>query len=645
MDRLPSLNKKFKKYRIRRTFKESVEPEEILLDATKPPELDEQKLEVPLSSRIFRIFFSVIAAAFLLIGGPTFYLQFVKGAYYRDLAVHNSTRRYPIFAPRGIIYDKLLKQLVYNVSNFELVLTPQDLPAGRDERDAAIKKVADILGMPVQEILEQIKNFDFKSAEGILIAENLEQGKILLLTSQLDGLPGFRLEENARRQYKFSYSLAHVLGYLGKIDEEDIKNYENYFLTEKIGKEGLELTYEKNLRGEPGERLVEVDTRGKFEREISVTQPQPGQGLVLALDSDLQNKLYESLSNAFSAASKKDGAAAVAINPQTGGILAMVSLPSYDGNLFASGISVEDYNALANDQGKPLFNRAIAGQYPSGSTVKPMVGSAALQEKVVSPSTTIVDSGGLVLGNQYDPQIVYRFGDWKAHGVVDIYTAIAQSCDVYFYTVGGGYGSIQGLGIERLAKYLRLFGFGKKINIDLPGESEGLVPDPDWKQQTKNEQWYTGDTYHVSIGQGDLLVTPLQLAVATAAIFNGGKVIEPHLVDKIIDSDKNTIKIIEPEVLSQNFIETKYLDVIKKGMRQVVTVGTARSLNSLPVSIAAKTGTAQVAGQENYDAWATTVAPYDNPQIVLAILEENAGEGSVEAIPVAKEVLNWYFSR
>jgi len=445
------------------------------------------------------------------------------------------------------------------------------------------------------------------------------------------------------RQYLFPTYFSHILGYLGKLEPQDAKENPDYSLTEKIGKEGLESSYEKFLRGQPGQQLVEVDSQGKEQNVISQTPPQTGDSLILSIDADLQQSLQDSLSAELDRLKLKK-AAAVAIDPRIGAVLAMVSLPTYDNNLFAQGISVQDYQNLENDPANPFLNRAIAGQYASGSTIKPLIGAAALQEKVITPSTTVNDSKGeLDVPNQYNPQIVYRYPDWKAHGIVDIYSAIAQSCDVFFYTVGGGYGNIKGLGVDNLAKYFRLFGLGSKLGIDLPGEAEGLVPDAAWKMKVKNEPWYLGDTYHLSIGQGDLLVTPLQMAVATAAIANGGTLYSPRLVDKIVDSDKNIIETIQPDILRTNFISSENIDVIKKAMRQTVTDGSALMLNTLSVPVAAKTGTAQVAGQKNNNAWATVFAPYPNPEIVLSILIEEGGEGSSVSIPVAKEVLEKYF--
>ena len=645
MDAFFNHNKKLQDYRIKKNLKVSIEPEEILPDAAKPPELEDQKIEVPIRPKIFRWFGVLIAGGFLILASQAGYLQIIKASIYQQLAEHNRTRAIPTFASRGIIYDQSQKALVYNIPSFDLVATAQDLPRDEANRSAVIDKVAAILGIRSDQIMEQLAKIDPKITQSVSVSNNLDHEKILALEAQLSDLPGFRIEENSIRQYVGASYFSQILGFLGKLEVSDLKENPDYFMTEKIGKEGLEATYEKILHGQAGEQLFEIDSQGKQKGLILQTEPQPGDGLILTINSDLQRVLYDRLSEQLKNLKLKK-AAAVAIDPENGAILSLVSLPTYDNNLFAQGISVQDYNTLENDPAKPFLNRVTNGQYAPGSTIKPVIGAAALEEKVVTPSTKIDDAyGELVVPNQYNPAIIYRYPDWKVHGIVDIYSAIAQSCDVYFYTVGGGYGNIKGLGVDRLDKYFNLFGLGSKLGIDLPAEADGLVPTAQWKQEYKNESWYTGDTYHLSIGQGDLLVTPLQLAAATASIANGGTLYQPHLVDKIVDSDKNIIKTIEPKILRDNFISSQNIDVIKKAMRQTVTAGSALLLNSLTVSAAAKTGTAQVAGQEKTNGWFSVFAPYPDPKIVLVILIENGGEGSTVAAPVAKDVLDWYFNK
>jgi len=644
MIRRLKLYRVFTLYRVKKTFKENIEAEEILLDAAQSSKLGEQKIEVPISRNNFRLFLGIILIGFLIFSAQAAYLQLFRGSYFSQAAEKNYIRSLPVLASRGIIYDRSMKQLVYNIPSFDLVVSPQDLPAAA-ECPLVIKEVSELTGVSQEEIKDILRKAELKRSPTAVILETLDHETLLKLEEKINVWPGFRIEKNIARQYVSPLSFSHVLGYMGKLTLAEVGDNPEYFLTEKIGKNGLEAFYEKILRGIPGEKLVEVDSKGRLKRDISESKPQDGRGLVLSLDNFLQESFFAAVSKSLEERKLKK-AAVVAIDPKTGGVLAMLSFPTFDNNSFAQRLSAKTYAELAQSPDRPLFNRAISGQYAPGSTIKPLVGAAAIQEKVVTPLTKVNDSNGeLVILNQYSSAVAYRFGDWKIHGVVNLYDAIAQSCNVYFYTVGGGYDNIKGLGVERLGKYFRLFGLGKVLGIDLASEGDGLVPSESWKKQLKNEPWYIGDTYHISIGQGDLLVTPLQLAVATAAIVNGGKIVQPHLVDKIIDSDKNVIETIKPMVLSKDFISQANLSIIKEGMRQTVTVGSARLLNDLPVPMGAKTGTAEVVGQRNTNAWATVFAPFDDPQIVIAVLVENAGEGSQVAVPIIKEVLEKYFNR
>src|SRR3989339_414494 len=551
------LDKTFTRYRVKKTFKENIEAEEILLDATRSDKLGEQKIEVPISRNNFKIFLGIILGGFLIFSGQAAYLQLFRGDYFSQAAENNYIRSLPVLASRGIIYDRSMKQLVYNIPSFDLVISPQDLPAAANDRSLVISKVSKLTGVSQEEIKDILRRTELKRLPVAIILEALGHETLLALEEKINDWPG----------------------------------------------------------------------------------------LVLSLDEFLQESFFTAVSKTLEKWKLKK-AAVVAIDPKTGGVLAMLSFPVFDNNSFAQGLTAETYAELSQSADRPLFNRAISGQYAPGSTIKPLIGAAAIQEKVVTPLTKVNESTGeLIILNQYSLEVAYRFGDWKTHGVVDLYSAIAESCNVYFYTIGGGYGSIKGLGLGRLEKYFKLFGLGKTLGVDLAGESDGLVPSEDWKKQLKNESWYIGDTYHISIGQGDLLATPLQMAVATAAIVNGGKIIQPHLVDKIIDSDKNVIETIKTNVLSENFISQTNLSIIKEAMRQTVTDGSARLLNDLSVKVGAKTGTAEVVGQRNTNAWATAFAPFDNPQVVIAVLVENAGEGSQMAIPIIKEVLLKYFNK
>ncbi len=606
------------------------------------------KMEVPVKRRKFFFFYALAIVLFVILMGTAGWLQIIKGSAYLSQAEKNRVRTMPIFAPRGIIYDRGGKQLIYNVSTFDLVAIPVYLPKEERGREEMFSRLGNILGEDPGMLAAAARGAQPFSFNPVLLKEGVEREKALLLETELKNLPGVELESNLQREYVSPFIFSHILGYVGRMTEADLKERPDYFSTETIGKSGLESEYENVLRTPPGKKEVEVDAYGTIGQTLRVVEPGDAHGLTLSIDADLQNFIYNRLSDALKQF-KVSRAAAVALNPQNGQVLALVTLPSFDNNLMSQGISQEKYSQLLQDSSQPLFNRAVSGQYAPGSTIKPFIGAAALQEGVATPKAIINDAGPLVLGG-------YTFPDWKIHGLVDIYRAIAESCDVYFYTVGGGYGDFKGLGVDRLEKYLKLFGFGSLMGIDLPNEKAGFIPGAEWKKEVKGESWYIGDTYHMSIGQGDVIVTPLQMSVLTAAIANGGTVWQPQIVDKIIDSEKNVVEEIKPRgrkidfVSARNlditgFISKENLDIIRDAMRQTVTAGSAQYLKTLSVAAAGKTGTAQTTADKKNNAWFTVFAPFDNPEIELTILIEEGVEGSTSAVPVARDVLQWYFNR
>ncbi len=662
---------------IKNRAREDIEAEEIFLDAEAIRSLEEKgKMEQPIKHRNFILFYGLIIICLLGLFLRAGYLQIVKGEYYQDLAQGNRLRIYSIAAPRGIIYDRFGEPLVYNIPSFDLLVNLADFfdnPLAL--QDEILEKVAQVIEQGTEERftpssrqpINPRPSFDdlkekIEEARGevsqLVLVKNISRSAALVLESLVGDWPGLRMEENAQRQYLLGPYFSHILGYTGQVSQSDLVSHPDYFLNDQIGKDGLECQYEGVLRGEDGQEQVEVDFLGKTQRVLASKPSQPGQGLVLFIDQGLQSKIHQTLDQRlqqlFVDGKQIRKATVVALNPNNGAVLALVSVPSFDNNLFAQGISQTDLDRLDNDPNQPFLNRAVAGQYPPGSIIKPLIGAAALEEEVVGPGQTVNCQGGLTIFNKYDPQIVYHFADWQTHGLTDIVKGIAQSCNVFFYTVGGGYGQIEGLGIERIKKYLQYFGLGQSTDIDLPHEEIGLVPDEQWKSEQKpNEEWYLGDTYHLAIGQGDVLVTPLQMTAAVAAIANGGTLYQPQIVDKIIDSsesfedieERHIIEEVVAKVVRQNFIQPVNIEVVQEGMRQAVLSGSVRSLADLPVEVAGKTGTAQFGTQGQTHAWFIGFAPYDNPQIVLTVLVEGGGEGHQAAVPVAKEVLKWYFSQ
>lgn len=382
---------------------------------------------------------------------------------------------------------------------------------------------------------------------------------------------------------------------------------------------------------------MEVDSAGRALRVVGNQPSVPGQSLILSLDAGLQQATSSALNAAINANHAKSGAA-VAMDPRTGEILSMVSAPSFDNNLFSVTGDAAARQAALTDPLSPLLNRAIAGQLPSGSTVKPLIAAGALQAGVVTASTKFDTSQPITAGPQ-------TFHDWKTHGISDIKLAIAQSNDIFFYTVGGGHGPIGGLGIDRLDSYLQKFGFGSATGIDLPGEKAGNVPTPTWKEKTQHERWFLGDTYNLSIGQGGFLITPLQLSDAIGAIANGGTLYQPKMVKSVINSDGST-KDVAPIIKTQNVVDPGNIDTVRQGMRMADQPGGTAYfiLGGLPFPMGAKTGTAQTsASLSNTHAWFTAFAPYDNPEIVVTVVIEGGGEGFDVAGPVVRQIVQQHF--
>ena len=623
------MEKFFKKRKISR----GIEIEDAIMTVT---EEERVIIETPFRKKGLKVIWYAIIVALMMLLGRVFYLNVVRGYYYADLSKGNRIRNIIIKAPRGKIFDKFGNVLVRNVPSMDVIILPSDLPEDQEQRKSVIASVAQILALDEEGIMEAVENINRKSLEPVLLKENIAQDQILMLAEKLNTLPGIFLDNTAIRSYENSLIFAPIIGYDGKITKDELANNRGYLITDYIGKTGLEKKYESELKGIHGALQVEVDSLGNIKKNLGSVNPQAGQDLFLNIDEGLQKKIYDSLIAITDKAEFKT-AAAVAIDPRSGGVLALVSLPSYDNNLFAGGISSQDYKNIINDKNLPLLNRSINGEYPPGSTIKPAVAVAALAEGTITSETIVNDSSGAInIG-------AWRFGDWKTHGVMNLRSAIAESCDVFFYSVGGGYGNIEGLGMDRMKKYENLFGFGDPTGVDLLGESSGLIPDEQWKLDKIGEKWYIGDSYHAAIGQGFLTATPMQLANYTAALANGGTLYVPRIVNLIKGGGGE--KYFSSKIIRKNFIRPDILDVVREGMRQTVTEGSARSLNTLPVAVAGKTGTAQFGAENKTHAWFISFAPYENPEIAMVVLMEGGGEGSSSAVPVTKEVLEWYFTR
>lgn len=589
-----------------------------------------------------------------------FTLQVLGGNNNLALANGNRIREHVARAPRGMIYDRNKEVLARNQASYDVTVVPQLLPEAENQRAQVYARLAGIIGLSAGDIQAKAEAVCKTKTPGCLaspipelVASGVARDQALLVDQTSAELPGFSLDVNPIREYADGNLLSVFLGYTGRVNAEEAAADASYGPTDLIGKLGLEKKYEQQLRGRNGGERTEVDATGRPIKVLGNRQATAGNNLVLSVDMGLERKLAENIQKQMTLAKAKR-ASGVAINPKTGEVLAAVSLPSYDNNTFSRGISQADYQKLVNDPGQPLFNKVLSGAYPSGSIIKPLGASAALQEGIVTPSTTINDTGQLDVVNPYDPSIHYIYKGWEHSGLgmMNVFSAIAQSSDIYFYTIAGGFTNFKHyLGIDKLAEYYKKFGLGSRTGVDVPGESAGRVPTPEWKKQFSGETWYTGDTYNVSVGQGDILVSPLQMAMAIGAVANGGTLYVPHFLSRIESADGKVLQRAEPQVVRKDFISAANLKIVRQAMRQTVASpqGTACCFieRDVPVAVAGKTGSAETDPNNNVPphSWFVAFAPYDDPQIVTVVLVEKSGEGAEYAVPATRETLQWYFTQ
>ncbi len=635
----------FNNLKVRFVNRGDIEPQEIFLDKITLNRVEEmgsseQKMEVPLSRRAFYGLLFSVFAIMLTLFFRSFQLQVIHSEEYARLAERNKYGFLSIQASRGVIYDSNFNQIVFNQPHFSLIFDKKEVPEELIEE--RVREIADVFDLNYGVIKELISSSE---NDEVIIMRDIDHERLVLLEVRSHDFPGIRVEKRLSREYPDPEIFSHLVGYMGNISPEERASLGgSYSIRDYIGKSGLEKQYEEILRIVPGKIRIERNALGRPQSEEVVSLAESGKSLVLWLDAELQEKAYEEVENVLNNIGSKN-AAVVAIDPKTGGILAMVSYPGFDNNLFSGKGEPKDLQNLFEDPRKPLFNRVIAGTYPVGSTIKPMIGLAALQEGIVTAANQFYSSGQLTIPNPWNPSSPAVFADNAAHGWVDVKRAIAVSSNVYFYIVGGGHENQPGLGSELIKKYLNLFGWGSKTNIDLPGEREGFIPDSEWKLETIGEPWRIGDNYNFSIGQGYLTVTPLQVATAFASIANGGNLIRPMVVKSIVDENRNIIDNKETEIIKENFLNPIHLNTVREGMRDTVIYGSGSSLNTLPVKAAAKTGTAQIPRVGHYHNWVTVFAPYDDPEIVLVVVIEEVQGVRAATLPVAKEILQWYFSR
>ena len=512
------------------------------------------------------------------------------------------------------------------------------------------------------------------SYKPVSVLELVDREQAFQVAEETYQLRGVHVLQRPVREYPYRDLAGHVLGFLGPIpklaaDNYKARGYEDP--NEPVGLNGLEYTYQDSLRGMPGKRLVEVDILGRESRTVNIVrEPAPGLNLNLSLDIRLQEIMHNALARQLEETGAPH-AVALAMDPRDGSMLGLVSLPSYDNNIFSEGLG-EEYQALEveDDTRRPLYNYAIGGLYPPGSTFKLVTSTAALAEHVITPFTTLVDRGPIYLPNFFfpnDPTQAQEFVSWNhklniLHGPMTIVEGIGFSNDIFFYYLGGGFPDFMtGLGSERLAKWMRLYGFGELTGVDLPGEVTAFVPDEQWKRLTKAESWTTGDSYNMAIGQGDVLGTPMQVLVSTAAVANGGYVVKPQFVQQTVDTQNRVQWQYEPETQERLPVDPGLLAYVQKGMWYAVNgvAGTAGNSRVEGITVAGKTGTAEFCAYDRelqdctdrddkgnlpFHAWYTAYAPYENPEIVVTVFVYSGGEGSAVAIPVAQEILDAWFN-
>ena len=576
-------------------------------------------------------------------------LQVINGEEYEERAQINSLREVPVPAARGLILDRNGVPLVENAARFSVAIVPGDLP---DQGEAGVYRlVSEEVDMPVEEIEAKVEEGIEKQGEfsPAVVKTDLDRDTALVLMELEPHAPGLRVMVEPKREYLTGDLLSHVLGYMGPIsaDEYDLLKDEGYLLQDYTGKAGAEATYEEVLRGRSGKKLIEVDALGRELKVISEKRPVDGTNVALSIDLALQRETTKVL-NEFAVGS--ENAAAAVMDVRTGEILSMVSLPTFDNNIFSRNLEPEELAALVEAPGKPLVNHVIAERYPPGSTFKTIVGAGALQEGVATQGTTITSRGYITVENEFDPNVVYVYPDWAPLGTLDFYGGVAMSSNVYFYYLAGGKPDegFYGLGEERVAEYARAFGLGAPTGIDILGESEGLVPDAQWKDETLDEPWTLGDTYNFGIGQGYVAATPLQMLTAMGAMANGGQLLTPHVVREFQDSAGNVAETYETEVRSQVPVDPGYLTVLRDAMRQSVTNGVARNAAIPGHAVAGKTGTAEF-GTLQYDGkhpthgWFMGFAPYENPEIAVVVFLQR-GSGGNDAAPAAARIFDYYFN-
>lgn len=586
-------------------------------------------------NRRFEVLLLVVFLVFIALISRLAYMQLKHGADFALASDNNRIRLMPITAPRGAFYDRNGTLLVTSRPGFAVSLVPISGPISDD----VLNRLSVILGIKLEEIKKKIASQD-NPLEPIRIRSDVGPEIITQIEERREELPGVVIEVQAVRNYIYNELAAHLFGYVGEISDTELaaRKANGYKSGDLVGKFGLEKVYDKELRGINGGSQVEVDVGGKPVKMLGKKEPVLGDSLVLTIDAKIQMVAEKALDEQLRYLQDKLGnpnakaAAAVAMNPQTGEILAIVSRPTFNPNLFNGGISTKDWKVINDNPFNPMQNRTINAEYPPGSAFKIITGTAALELGKVTPEEKILDTGKHWLipkGNSHN----------AALGWIDFRVALAKSDNVYFYEMGNR------LGIDNLEKYARAFGLGTPTGINLPNEDEGLVANRKYKEKVYKEDWYLSETFDAAIGQGFQLTTPLQMASVISQVANGGKRFRPYLVSKIVAPDGNTVKTFQPELLNSMNISDKTLTAIRSALKEVVSpIGTAGYIfEGFPIPIAGKTSTAENPHGDDH-GWFVAYGPYDNPTIAIAVIVEQGGYGSDAAAPIARKMLEAAFN-
>ncbi|MGC9394687.1 MAG: penicillin-binding protein 2 [Anaerolineae bacterium] len=636
-------------------------------------------------------------------------LQFLEGGAWQTRAERQQSRLDTVSPSRGVIYDRSGEILVRNIPAYNVTITPGLLPEDAERERSVLMRLAQLLDVPysttqgldIPEYQGELRTvgratfppYGESPAEGLLemvekvrwlepyspivVEQNIDRDLALLIAQEGSvTMPGVGIEITPRRNYIYGPQTSQILGFLQPIPSDQVAEYEGKGYnpnTDRIGYAGVEAQMEEFLRGTPGQRMVEKDVLGQELQIISETPPSPGDNVYLTLDMELQKVAEDALRAGLEGAGSRRGVVVI-LDPRDGQVLSIVSLPTYDNNMFSGRLDMDAYRALLSDPHYPLINHAIADQVPPGSIFKIIPATAALQEGVINRYTIINDPGMFYLPNKFapdNPELAQPFYCWiylqygTGHGPMNVVDALAQSCDTFFYQVAGGYEEtkFEGLGIDRLAAYAQMFGLGALTQIDIPGEATGLVPTPAWKRQTYQETWTTGDTYITGIGQGNLLATPLQMTNAFAIVANGGTLYAPQLIHHVADTEGNIIRDFTPKVIDTLDIAESVWQIVREGLDLAVSeegTGKRADIPELGINVAGKTGTAEYcddialkAGRCDVaegrtlptHAWFAAYAPFEAPEIVVVAWIYDGGEGSTRAAPVVHDILDFYFRR